>query len=159
MSVPSRATRTGLSGHFLDDLKAMIATCGSAPIRPDVLLEVKETLRRPVINRYGMTEARVITSLSLAGSSSSGLVGLSLEGIELQVVNDTSTPESPSEVGSVQLRRPNLFRVYWRNPEVTRDAFASSWFDTGDLGYRDASGFLTLVGRKNDLIITNGFNV
>ncbi len=52
-----------------------------------------------------------------------------------------------------------MFREYWRKPEATREAFASGWFDTGDLGSRDASGFLTLVGRKNDLIITNGFNV
>ena len=62
-------------------------------------------------------------------------------------------------MGSVQIRGPNLFREYWRKPEATHEAFSSGWFDTGDLGYRDASGFLTLVGRKNDLIITNGFNV
>ena len=59
----------------------------------------------------------------------------------------------------MQLRGPNLFREYWRRPDATREAFASGWFDTGDLGSRDAGGFLTLVGRKNDLIITNGFNV
>ena len=59
----------------------------------------------------------------------------------------------------MQLRGPNLFREYWRQPDATREAFASGWFDTGDLGSRDAAGFLTLVGRKNDLIITNGFNV
>ena len=68
-------------------------------------------------------------------------------------------PRPPGEVGSVQLRGPNLFREYWRRPEATREAFASGWFDTGDLGTRDENGFLTLVGRKNDLIITNGFNV
>ena len=76
-----------------------------------------------------------------------------------ECVTENSTLASPGEVGSVQLRGPNLFREYWRKPEATREAFASGWFDTGDLGYRDASGFLTLVGRKNDLIITNGFNV
>jgi acyl-CoA synthetase (AMP-forming)/AMP-acid ligase II len=59
----------------------------------------------------------------------------------------------------VQIRGPNLFREYWNKPDATRDAFASGWFDTGDLGQRDESGFLTLVGRKNDLIITSGFNV
>ena len=73
--------------------------------------------------------------------------------------HDDGTPAPPGEVGSVQLRGPNLFREYWRRPEATREAFASGWFDTGDLGSRDAAGFLTLVGRKNDLIITNGFNV
>src|SRR5260370_14288311 len=57
------------------------------------------------------------------------------------------------------VRGPNLFREYWRNPQATGTAFASGWFDTGDLGYRDSAGFLTLAGRKNDLIITNGYNV
>ena len=65
----------------------------------------------------------------------------------------------PGRSGSVLLRGPNLFREYWRNPEATRAAFAAGWFDTGDLGSLDAAGFLTLVGRKHDLIITNGFNV
>jgi acyl-CoA synthetase (AMP-forming)/AMP-acid ligase II len=57
------------------------------------------------------------------------------------------------------VRGPNLFREYWRNPEATRSALGSGWFDTGDLGTRDHAGFVTLVGRKHDLIITNGFNV
>jgi len=134
-------------------------TCGSAPIRPDVLPELEETLGRPVINRYGMTEAHVITSLPLDGPWPRGSVGLPLPGIEVRVTNDNNTLASLGEVGSVQLRGPNLFREYWRRPDATQEAFASGWFDTGDLGTRDASGFLTLVGRKNDLIITNGFNV
>ena len=65
----------------------------------------------------------------------------------------------PRAVGSVILRGPNLFQEYWNKPEATRTAFAGGWFDTGDLGYFDERGFLTLVGRKSDLIITNGFNV
>jgi malonyl-CoA/methylmalonyl-CoA synthetase len=134
-------------------------TCGSAPIRPEVLPELEETLGRPVINRYGMTEAHVITSLPLDGPWPQGSVGLPLDGIEVRVVSENNISASPGEVGSVQLRGPNLFRDYWRKPEASREAFASGWFDTGDLGSRDASGFLTLVGRKNDLIITNGFNV
>ncbi len=77
----------------------------------------------------------------------------------VRVLIDGNTLASPGEAGSVQLRGPNLFHEYWRRPDATREAFASGWFDTGDLGKRDAAGFLTLVGRKNDLIITNGFNV
>jgi malonyl-CoA/methylmalonyl-CoA synthetase len=134
-------------------------TCGSAPIRPEVLPELEHVLGRPVINRYGMTEAHVITSLPLDGPWPQGSVGLPLPGIEVRVVKDDGTPAATGEVGAVQLRGPNLFREYWRNPEATRGAFASGWFDAGDLGSRDAGGFLTLVGRKNDLIITNGFNV
>jgi malonyl-CoA/methylmalonyl-CoA synthetase len=134
-------------------------TCGSAPIRAEVLPELEEVLGRPVINRYGMTEAHVITSLPLDGPWPSGSVGLPLAGIDVRVTRDDGQPAAAGEVGSVSLRGPNLFREYWQKPDATREAFASGWFDTGDLGMRDEAGFLTLVGRKNDLIITSGFNV
>src|SRR5262249_20066568 len=134
-------------------------TCGSAPIRPEVLPDLESILSRPVINRYGMTEAHVITSLPLDGPWPRGSVGVPLAGIEVRVVRDDGSPATAGEVGSVDLRGPNLFREYWRRPDATREAFATGWFDTGDLGSRDESGFLTLVGRKHDLIITNGYNV
>jgi long-chain acyl-CoA synthetase len=78
----------------------------------------------------------------------------------LQVVRDAKAPVATiGEVGAVQIRGPNLFREYWHKPDATQAAFATGWFDTGDLGTLDAAGFLTLVGRKNDLIITSGYNV
>jgi malonyl-CoA/methylmalonyl-CoA synthetase len=134
-------------------------TCGSAPIRPEVLPELEGILGRPVINRYGMTEAHIITSLPLGGPWPQGSVGLPLAGIELRIAMEGGTDAQAGEVGSVLIRGPNLFREYWQNPEATRAAFASGWFDTGDLGSRDECGFLTLVGRKHDLIITSGYNV
>lgn len=141
-------------------------TCGSAPIRAEVLPELEAILGRPVINRYGMTEAFVITSLPLDGPWPNGSVGLPLDGVELRVAADPGEPKADGEpgasaagVGSVQIRGPNLFREYWRQPETTQAAFATGWFETGDLGFLDDRGFLTLVGRKNDLIITSGFNV
>jgi malonyl-CoA/methylmalonyl-CoA synthetase len=134
-------------------------TCGSAPIRPEILPRLEQILGRPLINRYGMTEGHVITSLPLDGPWPQGSVGLPLPGIELRVAREDGTPASPGEPGSVLLRGPNLFREYWRKPEATRAALGSGWFETGDLGTLDEAGFLTLVGRKNDLIITSGFNV
>jgi malonyl-CoA/methylmalonyl-CoA synthetase len=134
--------------------RVRLFTCGSAPIRPDVLPELEAILGKPVINRYGMTEAFVITSLPLDGPWPAGSVGLPLPGIEVRIAAAV-----PGEVGAVQLRGPNLFREYWRKSEATQTAFASGWFDTGDLGFRDEAGLLTLVGRSNDLIITSGFNV
>ena len=128
-------------------------TCGSAPIRPEVLPRLEAILGRPLINRYGMTEGHVITSLPLDGPWPQGSVGLPLPGVELRVARDDGTSASAGEAGSVLLRGPNLFREYWRNPEATRLALGSGWFDTGDLGTLDGAGFLTLVGRKNDLII------
>jgi malonyl-CoA/methylmalonyl-CoA synthetase len=139
--------------------RVRLFTCGSAPIRPEVLPGLEATLGRPVINRYGMTEGHVITSLPLDGPWPQGSVGRPLTGIDLQVAREDGSDAAPGEVGTVLLRGPNLFHEYWRNPEATRSAFASGWFDTGDLGTLSADGFLTLVGRKHDLIITSGFNV
>jgi malonyl-CoA/methylmalonyl-CoA synthetase len=134
-------------------------TCGSAPIRADVLPTLESILGHPVINRYGMTEAHVITSLPLDGPWPYGSVGTPLNGIEMRVLRQDGTSAAAGETGSVAIRGPNLFREYWNNPEATRKAFASGWFDTGDLGYLDERGFLFLVGRSNDLIITSGYNV
>jgi malonyl-CoA/methylmalonyl-CoA synthetase len=134
-------------------------TCGSAPIRPEVLPRLQEILQRPVINRYGMTEAHVIASLPLDGPWPQGSVGLPLSGIEVCVRGDNEKPVAAGEPGRIYVRGPNLFREYWRRPEATQQAFTDGWFDTGDLGALDANGFLTLVGRSSELIITNGYNV
>jgi malonyl-CoA/methylmalonyl-CoA synthetase len=136
-------------------------TCGSAPIRAEILPELESLLGAPVVNRYGMTEAYVITSQPLDGPWPAGSVGLPLAGIERQIVRADGTAAPPGEVGAVLIRGPNLFREYWRKPEATSAAFSGGggWFDTGDLGALDEAGFLTLVGRKNDLVITSGYNV
>ncbi len=139
--------------------RVRLFTCGSAPVRPEVLPELEEILGRPVINRYGMTEAHVISSLPLEGPWPRGSVGVPLAGVEVRVVREGGAPADVGEAGTVLVRGPNLFREYWRNPEATRAALAVGWFDTGDIGTLDPAGFLTLVGRKNDLIITHGFNV
>jgi malonyl-CoA/methylmalonyl-CoA synthetase len=140
--------------------RTRLFTCGSAPIRAEVLPELEAILGKPVINRYGMTEAFVITSLPLDGPWPYGSVGQPLDGVEVRIVPASGEPgASATGVGAVQLRGPNLFSKYWNKPEATQAAFADGWFDTGDLGTLDAAGFLTLVGRKNDLIITSGYNV
>ena len=124
-----------------------------------MLPRLEEILGKPVINRYGMTEAHVITSLPLDGPWPNGSVGRPLQGIEVRVAGADGEAAAAGAAGSVLLRGPNLFREYWNNPEATRAAFAGGWFDTGDLGCVDEAGFLTLVGRKSDLIISNGYNV
>jgi malonyl-CoA/methylmalonyl-CoA synthetase len=134
-------------------------TCGSAPVRPEVLPVLEEILGRPVINRYGMTEAHVVASLPLDGPWPCGSVGLPLPGVEVEVVDATGRTSPVGEVGAVRVRGPNLFRGYWRNPEADAGAFEGGWFDTGDLGSFDGNGFLTLAGRSTDLIITSGYNV
>jgi malonyl-CoA/methylmalonyl-CoA synthetase len=117
-------------------------------------------LGRPIINRYGMTECHVLTSLPLDGPWPHGSVGLPLAGIEVVVRNDAGHVSTHGEVGRVFARGPNIFREYWRRPDATRESFdADGWFDTGDVGQLDERGFLTLVGRSKELIIVGGFNV
>jgi len=135
-------------------------TCGSAPIRPEVLPELERILSQPIINRYGMTESHVITSLPLDGKAKQGSVGLLLEGLKMKLVDNQGKSVSTNTVGEVLVRGPNLFTEYWKKPDITREAFNNEgWFATGDLGFLDEDGYLTLRGRKNDLIIVSGYNV
>jgi malonyl-CoA/methylmalonyl-CoA synthetase len=163
MAVPPMYYKLLAEPGFAEAAKAWnnvrLFTCGSAPIRPEVLPELESILHRPVINRYGMSEAFVITGLPLDGPWPNGSVGLPLDGVELRVLRDDGGPAAADEAGAVQIRGPNLFSRYWNKPEATAAAFQGGWFETGDLGRRDARGFLTLVGRKHDLIIVSGYNV
>jgi malonyl-CoA/methylmalonyl-CoA synthetase len=134
-------------------------TCGSAPIRTEVLPELQQILGKSVINRYGMTESYVISSLPLDGPWPDGSVGLPIAGVEVRIQTSTGAEANAGDVGSVLIRGPNIFKQYWQKPESTQKAFASGWFETGDLGQLDEHGFLTLVGRTHDLIIVSGYNV
>ncbi len=163
MAVPPIYYRLLAEPGFRDAAKSWtnvrLCTCGSAPIRTEVLPELQQILGRPVINRYGMTESFVISSLPLDGPWPDGSVGLPLAGVELRIQRGDGSQADVGEVGSVMIRGPNIFRTYWQRPEATAAAFSSGWFETGDLGQVDERGFLTLVGRQHDLIIVSGYNV
>jgi len=148
--------------------RVRLFTCGSAPIRPEVLPHLQAILGKPLINRYGMTESHVITSLPLHGPHKTGSVGLPLPGLEMKLVAEDGTickagerqSDGSPKVGEVMIRGKNLFKDYWGKPHIRDESFdRDGYFATGDLGYLDEDGFLTLVGRKRDLIITEGFNV
>lgn len=135
-------------------------TCGSAPIRPEVLPELEGILKSPLINRYGMTESHVIASLPIEKPSVQGSVGLPLDGVEMTMLEDGSTTKDGHAVGEVHVKGPVIFDHYLNRPEATAEAFAhEGYFATGDLGFLNHQGYLTLIGRKVDLIITKGFNV
>ena len=135
-------------------------TCGSAPIRPEVLPELESILKNPLINRYGMTESHVIASLPIDRPSVQGSVGLPLTGVEMTMVEDGSKTKEGHAVGEVHVKGPVIFTHYLNRPEATAKAFAhEGYFATGDLGFLSHQGYLTLIGRKVDLIITKGFNV
>ncbi|MCK5819050.1 MAG: acyl--CoA ligase [Psychromonas sp.] len=148
--------------------KTRLFTCGSAPIQARVLTELEAILKSPLINRYGMSESHVLTSLPLDGPFPHGSVGLPLDGVEIKLLTDddrtlmTSTTQEHDDkiVGEVKVKSKHLFSYYWNDPAALAKTFdKDGYFSTGDLGYFDELGFLTLVGRKSDLIIISGFNV
>ena len=132
---------------------------GSAPLRPETFAEFEARTGQRILERYGMTEAGMITSNPLDGPRVAGTVGPALPDVDLRIVDDEGRPVADGEVGTVQIRGPNVFAGYWRKPEKTREEFVDGWFVTGDLATRDATGRVSIVGRGKDLVISGGLNV
>jgi malonyl-CoA/methylmalonyl-CoA synthetase len=137
---------------------------GSAPLLSETHAEFRARTGHAILERYGMTETGMITSNPLEGPRAPGTVGRPLPGVSVRVVDDAGDPREPGTIDSVQVRGPNVFAGYWRMPDKTRDEFtADGWFRTGDMGEwvaeGEAQGYLRLVGRAKDLIITGGLNV
>ncbi len=131
---------------------------GSAPLSPDVFEEFQRVFGQTLLERYGMTETGMLTTNPLDGPRRPGMVGRPFPGQEI-LVGEPGVPLPPYQVGAVWTRGPNVFQGYWQQPEATAEAFRGGWFNTGDLGFLDETGVLTLVGRGKELIITGGFNV
>jgi malonyl-CoA/methylmalonyl-CoA synthetase len=114
-----------------------------------------------VLERYGMTETGMLTSNPYEGERRAGYVGPPLPGVELRVAEfETAQVLAQGEVGIVEVRGPNIFKGYWRNPEKTAAEFRpDGYFITGDMGVVDVDGYVQLVGREKDLIISGGLNV
>jgi malonyl-CoA/methylmalonyl-CoA synthetase len=115
-----------------------------------------------ILERYGMSETVMLTSNPYRPESArrGGTVGLPLPGVGVRVLDDKGSPLPAGEVGHIQVKGPNVFKGYWRMPEKTADEFTTDlWFKTGDVGRIDADGFVTIVGRSKDLIISGGYNV
>ena len=162
MGVPTYYTR--LLGHPGFDAertrKVRLFTSGSAPLLAETWQAFKALTGHAVLERYGMTETGVITTNPLAGERRPGAVGPALAGVSLRVVDAQDHPVATGEIGHVQTRGPSVFKGYWEMPEKTRQDFtAEGWFRTGDDGVLDDEGYLTLVGRAKDLVITGGLNV
>ena len=106
-----------------------------------------------------MTETNMNTSNPYDGDRRAGTVGLPLPGMELRVITNEGAAE-PGEIGVIEVRGPNVFQGYWQMPEKTAEELRpDGWFLTGDQGFMDADGYVTIVGREKDMIITGGFNV
>ncbi len=133
---------------------------GSAPLTEAVFGEFAARTGHRILERYGMTEAGMITSNPLRGERVAGTVGFPLPDVEVRVVTESGAELPAGEVGTLEIRGPNLFRGYWGLPEKTAaEMRGDGFFVTGDLASVDAEGRVTLVGRGKDLIIAGGFNV
>lgn len=134
---------------------------GSAPLSPEVHSEFEKRTGHTILERYGLTETGMNTSNPYEGARRAGTVGFALPGVEIRIADpETGKDLEQGEVGSIEVRGPNVFSGYWRMPEKTREEFREDgFFITGDLGMIDDHGYMNIVGRDKDLIISGGFNV
>jgi malonyl-CoA/methylmalonyl-CoA synthetase len=163
MGVPTHYTRLLLASDALREASRAIRlfVSGSAPLLAETHQAFEAATGHVILERYGMTETLMNTSNPYDGPRVAGTVGPPLPGVELRIVDPETGQAVPSEtVGMIEVRGPNLFIGYWRNPEKTaEDRRADGFFVTGDLGLIDANGYVQIVGRGKDLIITGGLNV
>ncbi len=163
MGVPTFYTRL-LADPRLD--RALTAhmrlfVSGSAPLLAETHRDFERRTGKRILERYGMTETNMNTSNPYDGERRAGTVGLPLPGVELRIVDPESGARvAPGEVGIIEVKGRNVFRGYWNMPEKTAQEFRpDGFFITGDLATLDAEGYVTIVGRAKDLIISGGYNI
>jgi malonyl-CoA/methylmalonyl-CoA synthetase len=149
------------NANQFDLSRVRLITSGSDRLPDEVFTGFQKTFGYTLLERYGMTETGMNCSNPLHGERRIGSVGLPLPGVNVRIVNSETGELLPDgEIGDVQLRGPNVFKGYWRQPEKTSASFsADGWFQTGDLGFREKDGYITLCGRSKDLIISGGLNI
>jgi malonyl-CoA/methylmalonyl-CoA synthetase len=154
MGVPTYYTRLLANPGFTRDAAAhmRVFISGSAPLLESTFAEFEARTGKRILERYGMSEAVIITSNPLNGERVAGSVGFPLPGVELRIAG--------GEIGGIEIKGPSVFAGYWRNPEKTAEEFTTDgFFRTGDVGRQDADGRVWITGRAKDLIISGGYNV
>jgi malonyl-CoA/methylmalonyl-CoA synthetase len=133
---------------------------GSAPLMKETFDEFRLRTGHTILERYGMTEGGMFTSNPYDAERRGGTVGFPLPGTEIRIVDDSGAPVKTGEVGNLLVKGPQVFVGYWRMPEKTSDEFTEDgFFSTGDMGRLDEEGYITIVGRSKDLVISGGLNV
>jgi malonyl-CoA/methylmalonyl-CoA synthetase len=163
MGVPTHYSRLLSRADFNRDLigHMRLFISGSAPLSAETHKAFAARTGHAILERYGMTETGMNTSNPYDGERRPGTIGMPLPGVELRITDPaTGAALRQGEIGVIEVRGPNVFRGYWQNPEKTAEEFRDDgFFITGDLARIDADGYVTIVGRDKDLIITGGFNV
>ncbi|MHB8463341.1 MAG: class I adenylate-forming enzyme family protein [Acidimicrobiales bacterium] len=148
--VPTMYARLADATRLAELGRLRLCVSGSAPLSGELHERIVAGSGQHVLERYGMTETAMLVSNPVEGERRAGSVGFPLPGVELRL--DPATEE-------ILVRGPNVFRGYWRNLVATAESFEDGWFRTGDVGSIDSDGYLHIVGRIKELIITGGFNV
>jgi malonyl-CoA/methylmalonyl-CoA synthetase len=163
MGVPTFYTRLLDDGRFTRDLVAhmRLFVSGSAPLLAETHVQFEERTGHRVLERYGMTETNMNTSNPYDGERRAGTVGFPLPGVQIRISDpDNGNAMAAEEVGMIEVIGPNVFAGYWNMPEKTASEFRDDgFFITGDLGKIDKDGYLHIVGRSKDLIISGGLNI
>ncbi|MCZ6667746.1 MAG: malonyl-CoA synthase [Gammaproteobacteria bacterium] len=163
MGVPTFYTRLLDQPNFTRELtqNMRLFISGSAPLLEETHIAFRQRTGQAILERYGMTETNMNTSNPYDGSRRAGTVGFPLADVTIRVTDpDTGINLPHGEIGMLEVRGPNVFKGYWRRPEKTAEEFRKDgFFITGDLGKIDDRGYLVIVGRGKDLIISGGFNV
>ena len=162
MGVPTLYVRllneAGLDKNAVRNMRLFVA--GSAPLLIETFNEWQSRTGHTILERYGMSETAMLTSNPYKGERRGGTVGFALPGVSLRVQGDDGKALGVDEIGGIQVKGPNVFQGYWRMPEKTKEEFtADGFFKTGDVGKIDQRGYITIVGRSKDLIISGGYNV
>ncbi|MHA7873075.1 MAG: AMP-binding protein, partial [Hyphococcus sp.] len=162
MGVPTFYARLLAEPEFgKDDAAHMrLFISGSAPLTEEVFAAFEARTGHRILERYGMSEAGMIASNPLGGERLAGTVGYALPGVTVRITDDAREIAPAGETGNVEVKGPNVFKGYWRNPEKTAEEFTGDgFFKTGDIGMLHEDGRLTLMGRSKDLIIAGGYNI
>ncbi len=149
--VPTMYRRLARSARVGELGRLRLCVSGSAPLPADLHRALASSGGQQVLERYGMTETLMLVSNPYEGERRPGSVGLPLPGVELRF--------SDGEEGEIQVRGPNVFSGYWQRPDASATSFADGWFATGDLGTADPDGYVRILGRSKELIISGGLNV
>jgi malonyl-CoA/methylmalonyl-CoA synthetase len=162
MGVPTYYTRLlsneKLNKEIVKNIRIFIS--GSAPLLQETFDQFQLLTGHNILERYGMTETNIISSNPVNGERKAGTVGISLTGQSLRIVDDSQNILGSGEIGNIQVKGSNVFNGYWNLPEKTKEDFSlDNFFNTGDKGFLDAEGYLTIVGRTKDMIISGGLNV
>ena len=162
MGVPTYYTRllsnSKLSKECCSNMRLFIS--GSAPLLKETFDNFQDKTGHTILERYGMTETGMNTSNPLNGERRAGTVGLPLSGVTVRVVDESGEGMATYETGDIQIKGPNVFSGYWRMPDKSAEDFTEDgFFNTGDKGTIDSDGYVSIVGREKDMIITGGLNV